>query len=237
MTNLTESISKLKELQKEHIAGVREMLEADNGNIFPFDIFVTAVYKRSMSLIDGFIKTIPDNFFCAAPLIRLQLDNALRVSAANRVNVNIHEFATDVLNGKSIRSMQDRETKQKLQDRVLVDQLKQLFPEIEQLYKETSGYIHFSEKHILNTISIDSTSGKISAHISDKDKFITDGMRVDAVDSMLSVTNILLWQLGNWTFTKNNPVLAKKVRDSGFEYIKIKEESPLADEQNESLET
>ena len=219
MTDIKQVIAQLEQIKKDHLISAGEMLRADNGNMFPFDLFATAVYKRSMSLIDAFIKTIPDNFFCAAPLVRLQLDNLLRLFAHDRVNVNIHDFALEVMGGKSIRSMKDKETGEKLTDARLVEKFKEIDPRVEKLYKETSGYIHLSEKHIYDTISVDGKDGLIRAYISEKDEFITDNARLEVIAAMIGITKLLLWQLDSWTFTKNNPELVKQAREQGFNYV------------------
>ena len=59
------------------------MHKAYGGAIYPLDLLASAVLKRSMALIDGFSAMIrAENFICAAPLVRLQLDNLLRFSAS-----------------------------------------------------------------------------------------------------------------------------------------------------------
>lgn len=222
MADINQKIAELEQIKKSHLVSAKKMLEADNGNLFPFDLFATGIHKRSMSLIDGFIKTIPDNFFCAAPLVRLQLDNLLRLFAHDRVSVNVHDFTLDVMSGKSIRSMKDKDTGEKLTDAHLVEKFKEIEPRVEALYKETSGYIHFSEKHIFNTISIDNGERTLRAYISEKDEFITNQLRLEAIAAMIAITKLLLWQLDSWTFTKNNAELAKQARAQGFNYVVLK---------------
>ncbi len=218
---LKQKISTLEQLKKAHINRAYKMMDADSRTMYPFDLFATAVYKRSMSLIDGFIKMIPENFICAAPLLRLQVDNLLRLYAANRVSVNIHEFAMDVLGGTSIKDMRDKDNpKQKLTDAHLVQKFKHIEPRIESLYKETSGYIHLSEKHIYNSVNITGgAEGKIEAYISEKDQFIKDEERIEAATAMIVITEKLFWLLEGWTFVKNNPEVSKEAWDRGEEFI------------------
>lgn len=89
-----ENLFLLLEKQKQiHIEVTGKMIQADNSNIFPLDLMGISVSKRSMSLIKGFIEMIrQENFICAAPMLRMQLDNSLRFYAAFLVE-NPHELA------------------------------------------------------------------------------------------------------------------------------------------------
>jgi hypothetical protein len=78
VVTLEYMFKELEALQDTHIEMGREMLEADNGNLFHFDFFASGIFHRSLMLINGFIKLIPDNFKSAAPLVRMQLDNFLK---------------------------------------------------------------------------------------------------------------------------------------------------------------
>lgn len=216
-----QKIASLEKLKKIHLERARKMIEADGGSMYPFDILASAVYKRSMSLIDGFLKMIPSNFICAAPLVRLQVDNLLRFSAANRVSVNAHAFAMDVMSGIPVRKMRDKDNpKQFLTDQYLVQKLKHIEPRIESLYEETSGYIHLSEKHIYNAMRFnDEKGGAFEFCVSEKDQYITDEDRVEALTAMIVITEKLLWLLEGWTFVKDNPEVAKAAWDKGQEFL------------------
>ena len=96
ISNALEHLGKYRE--KHFEMGDRVIL-ADGGNLYPFDILVVATLNRSLCLLKGFIELIQArNFVAAAPLIRLQLDNSLRLSAATLVS-DPHEFAMNVLKG------------------------------------------------------------------------------------------------------------------------------------------
>jgi len=101
---------KLKHLENSkdlHLELLKMTIEADNKNLFALDLLAIAVYKRSISLINGFCDSIRNNnFICAAPLIRLQLDNLIRFYASFIVK-NPHQFVSDVIEGKHIRNLED----------------------------------------------------------------------------------------------------------------------------------
>ncbi|GAB4032824.1 hypothetical protein [Spirosoma gilvum] len=218
---MQQKMDGLEQLKKLHIDRAYKMMNAYNRSLYPFDLFAAAVYKRSMSLIDGFLKMIPSNFICAAPLVRLQVDNLLRFYAAQRVSVDVHDFALEVMGGTAIKDMRDKDNpKQKLTDAYLVQLFKQIEPRIEPLYKSTSGYIHLSEKHFYNSFTFsDKEGGIIEGCVSESDQFITDEERLEAIVALTVITDKLLWLLDSWTFVKNNPVQAKEAWDKGHRFI------------------
>lgn len=196
----------LENFGKDHIELTQEMLKADNGNIYGVDLLAVAVFKRSYSLITGFCKMIEeDNFICAAPLIRVQLDNLLRFSAVHLVK-EPHQLAFDIILGKQLNKIKDKNGKL-MQDYYLVSQLKEKYDWIERLYKETSGYIHLSEKHFFNTIhNLDDSVDKriVTISVNDKSENIDIKFKIEAVEAMHTITNEILNYLYGWIFTKQS---------------------------------
>lgn len=215
------ALDKLKTLKKAHLEMGKAMLLADGGKIFPFDLFATGVFSRSIKLIDGFITLIPDNFICAAPIVRMQIDNFLRTSAVLRVDMNAHEFAIKVLNGTKIKDMQDKETRKKLTDRTLVEIFSNQYPGLSEIYHKGSSYIHFSNTHIFHSVSAsDAADGAtIEGHITEAEPYVTEKLRTEAAITMANATKILLDQLDNWTFTKNNAELVDRLRKEGYDAV------------------
>lgn len=202
---ITSQLEILLSLRDAHIEMGKEMITAYNGTIYHFDLFANAVFHRSIMLINGFIKLIPDNFISAAPLVRLQLDNYLRMSAVHRVDMPAHEFASAVINGKRIRDMQDKVTKRKLTDAELVEACNKDYPGLKDFYEKTSSYIHLSDTHIFHAIRSNIDTGTIQGSISLDERFVPDLMRIDAIKSMINITKLVLKFLSEWIFTKNNP--------------------------------
>ena len=98
-THLTERLEFLKSgIDAQLKLGLR-IMQAHGGAIYPLDLLSNAVLHRSMSLISGFCAMIEaKNFICAAPLLRLQIDNLLRFYAAFVVS-DPHEFAMEAVQG------------------------------------------------------------------------------------------------------------------------------------------
>jgi hypothetical protein len=90
---LDERLAFLEESKQSHF----NMVERISGQAVPIRVYAFMVLKRSLSLIFGFTNMIRNkNFLCAAPLIRLQIDNLLRFRAAFLVD-NQSQFVVDVI--------------------------------------------------------------------------------------------------------------------------------------------
>ncbi len=204
-TTLTvdQALDKLEAQNEIHLKVIHEFLSADDAKMFAVDLLALSAANRSMSLISGFTTMIKDkNFICAAPLLRLQLDNSLRFYAAFLVE-DPHKLAKDFIDGVSIRHFKERTTNQKLSDRLLVNRLSEHHPWIVRIYEETSGYIHLSHKHFYNVAGKKDSTKNLQFIAGKGDKFIDEKTRFEAVIAMIELTTVLLWLLNSWTVTKN----------------------------------
>lgn len=180
------------------------LMKAYGGAVYPLDLLANAAIKRAMSLNSAFSMLLrADNFLAAAHLVRLQLDSALRLSAAWIVD-DCHAFAGAVLKGVSIRDQRDRAGK-KMTDAYLVSVLSKEEPWISKVYEATSGYIHLSEKHIFNTLSLSEEPNTLRIEISPKSGPVRDESKLEAVMAMMAINRLLLRYLAGWHRTKENP--------------------------------
>lgn len=111
-----------------------------------------AATKRSLALADGFEAMIRDrNFHAAAPMVRMQLDTALRISALGFVD-DPHVYADAIMKGVSPRKLKD-DTGKLMTDHQLQVRLSAKFPWISEIYKRASGFIHLSDSHLWTAIA------------------------------------------------------------------------------------
>lgn len=171
------------------------------------DILIFMVLKRSLSLVFGFTQLIrAKNFICAVPLVRLQIDNLLRFRAAFMVE-NIDEFVLSVLQGTEVRKLRDSDGK-KMTDAYLQSKLSAEYNWLKNIYKKTSGYIHLSEAHFLNTVrvkeGIEKTSDEIHIefYIGSDDKMISNEVYLEATENMILATYEVLQSVQGWTSSK-----------------------------------
>lgn len=172
-------LQKLRTYKERHIELGKYMLAPEEAQgIFMLDLLASAVMNRSLNLLLGFCSLIEArNFVAAAPLLRLQLDNVLRLSAAWLVDAP-HDFAWQVIRGTQVRNMSDRDG-QKMHDGYLVQKLAVENPWVPEVYKQTSGYIHLSEKHVFNAVSPEEDL-RFLTKIAEGDEFLSDKIYMDA---------------------------------------------------------
>jgi hypothetical protein len=121
------------------------------GSLGYTDFVLLGIIQRSIEITRGFIALIDDwNLLCAAPLIRLQLDTLLRMAYLSTLE-NPDEISRKIFSGERINSVKDRQGK-KLNDARLRDYARKTFPRIDEVYENTSKFIHFSDKHIFTSI-------------------------------------------------------------------------------------
>ncbi|MCG9900818.1 MAG: hypothetical protein MH132_12505 [Hydrotalea sp.] len=174
-------------------------------DLFPLDMLAIGVINRSLSLLTGFATLIRDNnYIAAAHLTRPHLDNFLRFYASWLVD-KPHDFAMDVMNGVRIDKLKDRDGKL-LRDSHLVEVASKEYPWIQNVYKETSGFIHLSKKHIFTSTAIKEKKERtVEIRIGKKDKYITEESKVEAIECMIEITNCIIKLLEGWIWTKRNP--------------------------------
>jgi len=202
MDNISFYIGQLRYLKKDHTELGNEILCADNKNIYPLDLLAIPVLNRSLALLSGFCDLIEKkNFLSAAPLIRLQLDNLLRFQAGWLVD-NPHDFAIKVLAGEQIRNLKDREGN-KMTDTYLVKKISKDHPSFKNVYNETSGFIHLSNKHMFSNLSLSKNDTSFTMTISAIDTSVSDKDYIAAMKAFFEITGVLFQYLKGWALTKD----------------------------------
>ncbi len=184
---------------------ISKMCESDQGNIFPVDLFFVANIQRSQFLVQGFTLLIKaKNFFAAAPLIRLHLDNLLHIYAVSIFD-KPHILATNLVRGKKrLKDYRDK-TGQKLTDNYLIklffsDPINKEFDALEKVYFETSKFVHFSEKHYAANF-MNQNPGKIM--LLAQTYSISETEERAAIQAMIMITRAQIEYLRGWTHSKN----------------------------------
>lgn len=127
---------------------IKELFIQMQGKDFGYDFLLAiGIARRSCALTSGFKSMLRDkNSLCALALVRMQLDNSLRLYAGF-FSKDRMKFSKDVLNGKQINKMK-ADDNQPMTDNYLARRVSSRNPWVINVYKKTSGYIHFSEEHI-----------------------------------------------------------------------------------------
>lgn len=206
---LLEILQKEKKIQLELCS---KMMEADSSKLYPLDLLALGAVNRSLSLIRGFCTLIESrNLQCAAPLLRMQLDNALRFFAAFLVE-DPHEFVIQILKGKQVRNLKDRKNN-KMTDYYLVEQLSVKHEWVKSVYHETCSFVHLSNKHIFATAKkIEPKERVVENSISEFEANVPETMYQEAVMAFISASRLFNHYLDGWVFTKDNPDLVDKMK-------------------------
>jgi hypothetical protein len=207
--NMREEIELLQDLKEEllehqskflNLTG--DILHADHQRMYATDLLSVAVINRAMQLNSGFSLLVQDNnYLCAIPLIRLQLDNALRFYAFYLVD-DSNKLFDHFSSGKPICNFRGRNN-QMLSDNYLATNLDKLFPGVLDTYRNTSSHIHLSDQHLFATRQ-KKTNPKQPLKIAvgaNTDPFTTEH-KFNFLRTMKQVNQIVLFLLGQWCSEK-----------------------------------
>ncbi|ENX23573.1 hypothetical protein F892_00168 [Acinetobacter vivianii] len=128
-----------------------ETLGGEGGPMYILDIVVIGVTKRSLSLATGLRDLVnAKNMTCSRAIVRMQLDTVSRFLAYTYVD-DPSGMALAVIGGKPLHKFKCRDGKQ-LRDGYLIERMSEKHPWVKNTYKYTSGYVHFSEKQVFDSI-------------------------------------------------------------------------------------
>lgn len=119
--------------------------------LFDVDFVLLSVINRSLDLISGFRWSYDQwNLSTAAPIVRMQVDNLLRLALLAKAPPN--SIAKTLLSGKALRKEADPLAspgkKHTLTDQRLREHARDRFPWIDLVYEKASGWVHFSSVHV-----------------------------------------------------------------------------------------
>lgn len=199
---IAASLKTTEELNKKLLSLSKEIAKA--GDFFHVDIMTMAVVNRSFELSKGFKILIEDeNFLCAAPLLRLQIDNLLRYSATWLVE-KPHEFVAEVIKGTAIKKLKDASGKN-MTDYYLKTQLSADIPWISKVYDKTSGYIHLSDSHVHKIFSA-RNDGSFSIGIGSYSNDTPEKVYLEIVEAFNAATDEIYKFVYGWLKTKDGSI-------------------------------
>lgn len=124
--------------------------------LYKEDFFFISAMDRSVALLDGISEMLKNrNLACAGILVRSQIDNCMRIFAAF-IAENQTDFIDGFLAGKKISDMKD-DRGNKMKDYILRERLAEYDVQLEQVYKNSSGYVHLSDKAFYSSVTTSSS--------------------------------------------------------------------------------
>jgi len=211
--NVLKSLNELDNRKNELLNLLREMLSAYGGAIYPVDLFAIAAVKRAISTAAGFRLLVDSwNMICARTILRTQIDTALRFYSIFIVK-KPHDFVLRVLRGQQINQIRDKDGK-KMSDRYLVNKLTPEYPWLSVVYGNLSGYVHFSEHHLFNSVEeANDKSRTITWAIKEIDTKFPEISWIEIAECFNASTDIFIKHIKGWIFTKANPDVVAKIKE------------------------
>ena len=198
---LASSMGSLRFYEKKFQKLAECMISSGKG-MYTLDYYVSGILNRSLSLIYGFETLIESaNYLGAVHLVRPYLDNYLRLSAVWLVD-EVDLFANNVWKGDMIRKMKDKSGKP-MTDAYLKDKATEDYPWIANVYEATSGFIHFSGKHISNATTVNKEKERtLTTYIGKFDNDVSYESKLEATICMIEISNCIAKLVYAWIETK-----------------------------------
>jgi hypothetical protein len=187
------------ELFDEKLTRLTAWMVKSGKGLYHLDFYITGIVSRSLSLIHGFDTLLKSrNYLSALHIVRPHLDNFMRLHAAWLCS-DPHDFAFRVWKGEKVQDIKDNDGNH-LKDWYLKKKVSELHPWIENVYNETSGFIHFSNKHIAGAVNTEGEN--LSAYVSKKDNNVLNKDKLETIMCMIEITNCIADHIFGWIETK-----------------------------------
>lgn len=189
-TTLADRLARIEKLESEIIRKASSYLQA-GGSMSHADFFVLGAVRRTLAQAKGFRELIgARNFPCAAAILRMQLDTAMRVNGLFHVE-NMGVAAKAVLDGAAFNTLKDVDGR-KMSDAHLRHLLSEQEPWINAVYKQTSDFVHLSGRHLYSSIfDTDDETRTVRFMISGVDSPRPDSVYFEIVDTFFEATKLV----------------------------------------------
>lgn len=200
--DLKGTIQQIRNRETEHLKLLCTVLEADNGAIFPADLIIAGVVQRSLMLTKGFLNMLRSgNNLCAGALLRMQLDNVLRLYATSLFpsgSDTLRAFLED----RPLSRLKAPDGKP-LTDKELCTRVAKLYPWLPRVYERTSGFVHFSHPAVMSSITGVSKTGRFRLAVGSRaGRRWKPEERLEAAQAFHTATEAVLQMVYSWGYTK-----------------------------------
>jgi len=199
---LNDVIFTLKKTENKLLELGMNMLHANNGTLFPVDLIAVGAMKRTVSNTEGFITLIEaKNMISSRALLRIQIDTFMRFSALWLVD-SPHDLAKQIIDGKHIRNIKDK-TGNKMTDGYLSNKFTEVYPWVKDVYRNLSGYVHFSSAHLFDAVeNINYEMKTLNINIGKEDLQYPEYSWIEVVECFIDSVNIFLQYINDWIILK-----------------------------------
>lgn len=154
------------------------------------DVFVLGAFRRTLAQASGFRSLLQErNFPCAAAILRLQLDTAMRINGLTLLD-DSDAACKSVLEGVAFNELRGRDGR-RLSDIYLRKCLAEKHPWIDPIYVHMSNFVHLSGRHFDVAIAkTDEATRMAYFQISATDPPRPEAVYFEVVDSFFEVTKL-----------------------------------------------
>jgi hypothetical protein len=173
-----------------------------NAPVVDLDLMFIGATNRVCSLVDGFKLMIESQlYFCAIALMRMQLDNLLRMYAFKLVD-NPNDTALQVRLGTKLSDLKSR-TGERLLDSYLCKKYSENVSDINELYQFCSGYVHLSGRHISAAITnVNQIKGTVEFKIGTDIQYFSESEIAEMITTFLQLTQQYASLMEDWYASK-----------------------------------
>ena len=151
---MVKYINHLKDSKNYYFQIIKEYIDVfeRDCNILYF-LFVASVVNRALSINRGFqLLTEDNNYLCAIPLMRMQIDNCIRFFGLELVN-SPNDYIENWTKGEKISRLKDKNGS-KLSDKLLVEELDKRYEHVKGIYDQACNFVHLSSVNLFNTVNL-----------------------------------------------------------------------------------
>ncbi len=188
--DLATRLARLDRFEAELVRKAAPLLGATTA-LSHADFFVVGATRRTLAQARGFKQLIEArNFPCAAAVLRMQIDTAMRVNGLFLVD-DMVAACRSVLDGARFNTLRDR-AGNKLSDAHLRAELAKSNPWISPVYERASDFVHLSGRHFYTSIAHTDDATRVATFaISGEDPPRPEETYYEVVDSFFEATRLV----------------------------------------------
>jgi hypothetical protein len=192
---------KLEEANRFLLNIAEDIIRAETFSAYTLDFFILSNINRAISLNKAFILLLENkNSLTGISIVRLQLDNALRLNAI-KVAENKDDFLNHFFEGKPINKY--KQNKEKFTDSYLATRLNEEVPGALDLYNYLCDFIHFSDKHFEVTKTKPLNEEAMFRVVVGNSNVLNESEKNSFYDNMININNTIIRISKEWLNTKN----------------------------------
>lgn len=190
---MAKKIIELEDRRQMYLDLIKEQLPHVSTDAIEMAMMLASFVNRALALNRGFLSLESENnYLCAIPLVRMQVDNCIRLFAYFRME-GMNAYLKWAFSKKQLSRVQDYKTKALLTDTNIVKYLSEYFPQVDNLYKTTSGYVHFSEQIIKYTARSKPGETQVEFFVGERDEFSPEAKK--NIRFAMEYANHILYEL------------------------------------------